>query len=200
MACDKIAGAHKLYYAPFGVTAVTYLGTTGDEGIRQVREMLWDQIHSDSLGPEADVDAVFVGQNMTLDFVLQDVNLDIVQMFLHPAQCEYTSTAVTSVAQEKYGVAGRLACGMLGTLEAIPVAFTPAQSFSGGSAAGTAGVYPGTSASSPLSGRKYYGINILEVTEEMGAKARFIPARFKCYPWDDSGTTKMWKWISTFTT
>lgn len=196
MSCNIIAGAHDLYYAPYGVTIVTYLGTTDGTGIKQISTADWKHVQSDSTGPGTDVDSIYLGRNMELEFVLQEVNRDIVQMFLYPAQCEYISSAVSGVAQEKLGVAGRLACQMQGTLEAIPVGFTPAQAFTGGSASGTSGVYPGTPASSPTSGRKYYGVNVLEVTEELGAQERFIPARFKCYPWSDSGTMKMWKWIS----
>ena len=99
-------------------------------------------IPSDQLGPEAAVDGIYQGTNLELEFVVQEPNLDIVQMMLHPFQGEYVSGDVTSVDQEDYGVPGRLVCAVIGTLEAIPIDFTPAAAFSGGSATGAAGTYP----------------------------------------------------------
>lgn len=200
--CARISGTHDLYYAPFGVTIVTYLGITGPEGIRLNRTSQYLEVASDELGPGSIVDGIYQGSSMEMEFVLQEANLDIVQQFLHPFQCTYTGSAVAGVRQEDHGVAGRLYSGVVGTLEAIPRPFTPAQAFTGGSATGTAGVYPGTAATTPLSGRKFYGIHIGEVMETLDATGRFIPARFRCLPWvdaNDSNRIKFYKWISTYT-
>jgi hypothetical protein len=200
MACDRIAGPHLLYYAPYGVSITTYLGTTGPEGFRQIREMKVQPVTSDQYGAEAAVDFIFQGQNMYLEFVVQEVNKDIVQQLLHPFQCNYTSSAVSSVTQEDYGVVGRLGCAVAGTLEAIPVGFSAAQSFAGGSATGTAGTYPGTAATNPLSGRQYKGLVVSDITESLDGSGRFVPVRFQVIPDLFSGSTlKMWKWISANT-
>jgi hypothetical protein len=204
MACDRIAGAHRLYYAPYGAASTTYLGQTGPEGITQIREILTQEITGDQLGPGAVIDHVYQGENLSIEFVVQEVNKDIVQMFLHPFQCTYLAGIATAARQEDYGVAGRLGCAVYGVLEAIPVAFTPAQAFTGGSAAGTAGVYPGTAATTPMSGRQYRGVVVGNVTDFLDTRARFIPISFKCYPFndtlgDETTTLKHWEWISTFT-
>lgn len=198
MPCDRIAGAHRLYYMPFGATSATYLGQTGEEGMRQIREVKLQAITSDEYGPEAVVDHVFQGQNLFLEFVVQEVNKDIVQMLLHPFQSEYTSTVQTSVAQHKYGVVGRLGCQVYGTLEAIPVAHSSASAFTGGSATGVTGVYPGTP-NTGNAGRRYKGLVTSDISESMDGTGRFVPVRFQAVPFDDSGTTVLWQWISTYT-
>lgn len=201
MSCDRIAGSHKFYYAPYGTTGgPTYLGATGPEGINQVREFFTQEITSDELGPNSVIDHVYQGENLTLEFVLQEVNKDIVQMFLHPWQCAYTSGAVSSVNQEHFGAPGRLGCAVYGVLEAIPTAFSRAEGFTGGSAAGSTGVYPTTPAETPNSGRHYRGLVVGTLTEPMDTRARFIPVRFQCYPFTDSTFTKHWKWISEVST
>lgn len=199
MACDIIAGAHKLYYAPYGTTSggVTYLGRTSEGGITQIRDFLTQEITADELG-EGVVDEVYLGENMTLEFSLMDVNKDIVQEFLHPYQQTFASGVATAVKQEQYGVAGRLACGVYGVLEAIPVGFSPAEAFTGGSAAGTAGTYPGTPASTPLAGRQYRGLVIGTLTEGLNSRARIVPVRFRCLPYTDESSNRIqhWTWIS----
>lgn len=205
MPCNRIAGAHRLYYSPYkgsdpDTPVTTYLGMTGDEGIVIERETLIQDITTDELGPEAIVDGVFTGENMTIKFVLQELNLDIVQQFLHPFQCEYTSTDVSSVAQEYYGVPGRLVCGVIGTLEAIPLDFSPAAAFTGGSATGTGGVYPGTPPTGNA-GRRFRGICIGTKAENLDARARFVPVVFRCYPFLHSSETRYryWYWIDDYT-
>lgn len=201
MACDRIAGNHKLYYAPFGKTDGTvYLGQTGPEGFNQIRDFFMQEITTDEYGPSTVVDHVYQGQNVTLEFILQELNKDIVQMFLHPFQCTYASGVATAVRQEDVGAVGRLGCGVYGVLEAIPAPFSPAQAFTGGSASGTAGTYPGTAATSPQSGRQYKGLVVGTLTEPMDSRLRAVPVRFQCYPYDVSGVTKHWQWISAVST
>jgi hypothetical protein len=200
MACDRIAGAHKLYYAPYGASSVTYLGVTGPEGINQVRTYNVQEVTGDEYGPNTIIDHVYQGENMRIEFVAQEVNKDIVQMMMHPWTNTYTAAVQTAARQEDIGVAGRLGCTVYGILEAIPLAFTPAQAMTGGSAAGTAGVYPGTEAASPSSGRQYKGIVVGDITEFMDARARFVPITFQCYPFLDSSVMKHWKWITTNST
>lgn len=196
MACNRIAGNHKLYYASYGTTgSPTYLGQTGPEGIRVTRQVLADEITGDELGGGI-VDHVYRGENLFLEFVVQEVNLDIVQQFLHPWHNTYNSGIATAVRQEDYGVPGRLGCGVYGVLEAIPAPFSPAEAFTGGSAAGTAGIYPGTPASTPMSGRHYRGLVVGDLVETLDSSARFVPVRFQCYPFTDSSVIKHWKWIS----
>lgn len=196
MACDRIAGNHKLYYAPYGTTgAPTYLGQTGPEGIRMTRTIITDDVMSDELGGGI-VDHVYRGENLQIEFVAQEVNKDIVQMFLHPWTNTYTAGVQTAARQEDYGVPGRLGCGVYGVLEAIPAAFSPAEAFTGGSAAGTSGVYPGTAATAPASGRQFKGIVVGDLTETLDTSARFVPVRFQCYPFTVSSVLKHWQWIS----
>ncbi len=201
MLCNIVSGGHKLYYAPFGTaaTAMTsddYLGSTGEEGIRQNREWLMQEISSDELGPGAIVDGVFQGQNMEIEFVMQEMNTLRAQQFLHPFQQTFTSTAVTGIQQENYGVAGRLACGVVGILKAIPNFHTPAAAFDiGTNNTGATSVYPGT-ANATVSGRMYKGICIGTMVESLDNTPRFVPVRFRCYPFDDSGVMKMWKFIT----
>lgn len=205
MACDRIAGAHKLYFAPHGKTTggVTYIGATGPEGINLVREYQLQEIQSDLLGPSAVVDHVYQGANMYLEFVVQAVNKDVVQQMLHPFQNTFSSSVATAVAQEHFGVAGRLGCQVYGILEAIPVPFSPASDFTGGSATGGVSDYPTTPASTP-SGRQFKGIVVGTLTESLDSRARFIPIRFQCYPWYDSdngdGALVHWKWVTTNST
>lgn len=202
MACDRIAGAHKLYYMPFGATAATYLGQTGEEGIRQIREMKIQPVTSDEFGPDAVVDHIFQGQNLFIEFVVQEVNKDIVQMLLHPFQSEYTGSVHTSVAQHRYGVVGRLGCQVYGTLEAIPVNFSSAAGFTGGSANGAIGTYPGTN-SSGTAGRQYKGMVVSDISESMDGTGRFVPVRFQAVPFvdpNDADLTVLWNWISAPTT
>lgn len=200
MACDRIAGNHKLYYAPFGTSSMSssthYLGQTGPEGFNQIRDFHMQEITTDEYGPNTVVDHVYQGQNVVLEFVLQELNKDVVQMFLHPFQCTYVSGVATAVRQEDVGGVGRLGCGVFGILEAIPAPFSPAEAFTGGSAAGTSGTYPGTAATAPLSGRHYRGIVVGTLTEPMDSRLRSVPVRFQCYPFAVSGVTKHWKWIS----
>lgn len=200
MACDIIAGPHKLYYAPYGTTgATTYLGMTVNDGITQVRELITDEVLSDQTG-QGVVDHIFRGENLTLEFTLAEVNKDIVQRFLHPWQGSYSAGVATGVNQEYYGVAGRLGCSVYGILEAIPLTFTPAEGFTGGSATGNLGEYPGTAGSNPGSGRQYRGLVVGTLSESMDSRGRFIPVRFQCYPFEAtvSGVVikKHWSWIT----
>jgi hypothetical protein len=201
MACDRISGAHKLYYAPYGTTSggCVYLGATGPEGINQIREFNLQDITSDELGPNTIIDHVYQGENMSIEFVMQEVNKDICQMFLHPFQCTYASGVATAVKQEHFGAPGRLGCGVYGVLEAIPTAFSTAEGYTGGSATGTSGTYPGTPATTPTAGRQWRGLVVGTITESLDTRARFIPVRFQCYPFvdaSDSNIVKHWKWIS----
>lgn len=196
MACDRIAGNHKLYYAPYGqTTAPTYIGQTGPEGFNQIRDFFMQEITSDEYGPSTVVDHIYQGQNVTLEFIVQELNKDVVQMMLHPFQCTYTAGVATAVRQEDMGAVGRLGCGVYGVLEAIPAPFSPAEAFTGGSAAGSAGVYPGTAATTPSSGRQYRGLVVGTLTEPMDSRLRSVPIRFQCYPFSDSSVIKHWKWI-----
>jgi hypothetical protein len=200
MSCDRIAGPHKMYYSPFGADGVTYLGLTGPEGITQVRTYNLQEITSDEFGPNSIVDHVYQGQNLRVEMVLQEVNKNIAQMMMHPWTNTYTSTIQTAARQEDFGVPGRLGCTVYGVLEAIPIAFSPAQGFAGGSASGTAGVYPDTAATSPGSGRRYRGLVVGDISEFMDARARFVPIVFQCYPYVVSEVQKHWEWITTATT
>lgn len=213
MACYRVAGAHKLYYAARGQEGVTYLGMTGDEGVRVTRDYLYQDITSDELGPQAIVDHVYQGSNLYLEFVLQELNFDIVQQFLHPFQNAFISGAVpdpnntaspATVHQERYGVPGRLGCAVMGTLEVLPVAFSPAEAFNAGSASGTAGDYPATAATSPVAGRRYKGIVTGSIVENLDSSARFVPVRFQCYPFlvgdepdELDAVYYHWTWIGT---
>lgn len=202
MACARIAGAHKLYYAPFGDTTVTALGATGDEGIRVTGDEAVLDITSDELGPSTVVDGVYQGKNLELEFVVQELNSLTAQMFLNPWQQTYASAVATGVSTENLGVPGRLVCAVWGTLEAIPVDFTSAADFRLGGAlgAGTA-VYPGT-ANTAVAGRRYRGLVIGAKTENMDNNPRFVPIRFKAYPFQitSGGVWKMWQWITAVDT
>ena len=177
----KIAGYHKLYYDPSGTlpTLAQYVGTTGDEGIVLTRETLIQPITSDELGPEAIIDGVYQGANVTLEFVLQDINQDHVQALLHPFQ-ESSDSAV----QSRVGVAGQLGSGKAGMLYAEPIDGSPAYAaFGAGDATAN-------------QSRKFMGINVAPVVETLDATARFVPVRFQCYPFEVDSVLHFWEWVS----
>ena len=195
MACNKIAGYHYLYYAQYGIAsdALTsgdhYLGVTGPEGIRLNRETQIEEITSDELGPNAIIDGVYQGDNITLEFVIQDVNKEIVQALMHPFQTEGESVGALDVTPELVGIPGKFVCGVIGTLVALPLTGTPAADFTGvANADGTPG-------------RRFKGINIGPVLETLDTTPRFVPIRFQAYPYQttadvSAGTLRYWEWVS----
>lgn len=208
-ACYKISGPHEVWYAPFDSAddfpVTYYVGQTGEEGIRANRDVLVQDIVSDQLGGSI-IDGVYQGANMEIEFVAQDVHRNIVQAMLHPWQTGAASEAGTAytqgsnlydgvgVQQEYLGGVGRLACGVLGTLELIPVANAPAATFQAGSAAANA------------NGRQYKGIVVGPIVETLDASPRFVPIRFRVYPFFTAGGGaapgtgwKLWNWINGHT-
>jgi len=186
MACTALVGYHTLYYVPSGATPSTsthLVGKTGEEGIRLTRDVLIQEITADELGPEAIVDGVYQGANMEMEFVLEEVNVESVQALMHPFQ---TNAAGTSVEAGHVGVTGTLASGRAGTLFALPVANTPAANQdTGGSLDGY--------------GRIFQGINIGPVVETLDTTPRFIPIRFRCYPYPlyaSPSTLVYWEWAA----
>jgi len=175
---QMVAGYHDLYWADRDVTSsptFLALGSTGPEGIRVNQELSVAPITGDALG-DTELDGIFRGQNLTIDFVLQEINDDVVRDFL----AWFRETAVT-VANTPYhgelGQVGEFICNLAGTLEARPRIGTAANTANGGN-----------------STRRYVGVNIGPIQETLDTNPNFIPCRFKAYPFDDSGTTRIFGW------
>jgi hypothetical protein len=202
MACYKIAGAHRLFYVepylvgganPGAVVTTTtmnadsYIGDTGEEGIRLTRETLLQDITSDQLG-KGIVDEVYQGANLTMEFVAQDVNREIVLRLLYPWQTSITDDGLDAQIQD-YGPPGTMVCARMGVLVAFPVEDTPAYTADSG-------------ATGPFNfgsnGRAFVGINVGPVPETLDTTPRFIPVRFRCYPFYNTSTKlwKFWEWVS----
>lgn len=203
--CTKISGAYRLYYVPVADadtsptlanligTAPVALGITGPEGVRLTREDHIDLIYDDENGPDAPQDAVFRGSSAHLEFVLQDINRKAVYQLLYPWALDSGNS--NHAEPEVYGTPGNFACAKYGKLEMIPIS---------GSAAATAAnpnnADPGGSLGQ---GRLFIGLVEGPVVETFDTAARFIPVRFRCFPFAtdgaDDGTTVLWNWLSVVT-
>lgn len=182
MSANMIAGYHDFYWLPPGDSGPTdandWIGATGPDGINVSETDNLQAITGDVLGPNTIVDHVSQGVNVTIEFTLQEVKLIACKRFMHPWQ--YASSDSVTGSAGLLPTPGILGSAMTGVLEAIPRSSTPAASLnaSGGN------------------GRRYYGICIGPRNFTLDTTARFVPIRFQCYPFSDSGVIKHHKWIS----
>lgn len=200
--CYKIAGPHYLFYAPYNgtddfptIAAAMYLGMTGAEGIRLNRETLLQDIQVDQLG-QTIVDGVCQGESMELEFVLQDLNRQVVQAFMHPwntaSDAELSDSGNVAlgdgITEEVMATPGKTVCSVVGTLWMYPIAGTGAYSYTAG------GATTGSTA------RQFKGICVGPLVENFDTNPRFVPVRFRAYPFYSSGTGwKWWNWIANNT-
>jgi hypothetical protein len=192
--CYRIAGAYRLYYASYDTdgeaefpvwNANYFLGSTGEEGVRSNREFFMQDITSDQMG-QGIVDGVYQGSNLEIEFVVQDYARQSVQSLLYPWQTSAGATAPV-VDQSLYGTPGSLACSKFGTLWMYPVTGTPAASFVQGGA---------TSGNNAM---QFKGISIGPVAENFDTNARFVPVRFRCFPFYASSAYRQFNWIANST-
>jgi len=180
-ASDRIAGYHDLYWMEYGVSAsAVLLGGTGPDGIDLELEEASTPIMGDALGPTTIIDHVNQGGNCILSFVIQEVKLAVVRKFMNP----WTQSIGTPTYGEfRVGTPGHLASQMAyGTLQAIPRTGTPAASYnaSGGS------------------GLQFVGMRVGPRRFSLDTRARFVPVRFQCVPFDIGSGVMGWvKYIST---
>lgn len=177
-----IAGYHNLYYTDrsiVSVTAAVTIGKTGPEGIRQNLTKNFKDITGDALGPETVVDQIYQGGNCFLEFVMQEINITQVRLFLAPARA--TPTPTTVPAYNEVGKVGHMSTTLAGTLFAIPVVGTPAD------------LAHGTTNSNI---RKYQGYVVGDMNETLDVSHNVIPVRFMCLPFSDGTNDVWWDWVS----
>ena len=183
-----IAGYHDLLWVDrdtdgnYTLALTDILGSTGPEGIRQVATKEVEMIRGDAYG-NTDIDAVYKGGNVELEFVLQELNVTAVREFL-AAFRETDTVAANTRYDNEVGIVGHTAAngsgtGFAGTLVAIPRAGTPAEL-----------AYGGTSS------RMYMGFPIGEFPEFLDTRHSVMPVRFKVLPHDNSGTLVWWQWTT----
>lgn len=176
MSDQMMAGYHDLWWAANGVSTTVILGVTGPEPTRSIFTPHVELIMGDNLGPNTPIDGLYKGGNLVLEFIVQELKLAAVKSLIAPFQ----HTAGTPTP-EVVGVPGQLiSISHLGTLEAIPRTNTPAASLNA-----TGG-----------NGRRYKGCHIGPRMETLGTDQRVLAIRFQCFPFDDGGTLKWWKWIT----
>ena len=180
MSDQMIAGYHDLYWAEVGVSTTVALGATGQTGIQYIETRHHQEITGDALGPQAVVDGVYQGGSAILAFTLQEIKLATAKKFLHPFTNGYPGS-ISTANEGQVGVPGTLHSQYAGILEAIPRTGTPAASLhaSGGN------------------GRRFVGLFIGELRENLDTNARMIAVTFRCLPFSDSGTLKFWKRIAS---
>jgi hypothetical protein len=179
MSASMLTGYHDLWWSESGVSTTVSLGSTGPNGIQYIETPHIDFITGDVLGPQTEVDGVYQGMSAIIQFMIQEAKLATVKKFIRPFT---TATANSENNAGYFGLPGTLlSISYMGTLEAIPRTGTPAASnyASGGN------------------GRRFVGLCVSELVESLDTNKRFIPITFRCFPFDDSGTLKIWKRITT---
>lgn len=195
MACYRLAGGYRLYYASYngdGAGAVPtlavgfYLGSTGEEGIRMNIDPIYQEVKSDQLG-DAVVDDVYRGQNLQMEFVVQEYTRTAVQELLFPMQTSGGATGAT-VDTSLFGAPGSMACGFAGTLWAFPIPGTPAATLAVGGATLTANAM------------QFTGMHVGPTPINLDTSGRFIPIRFRCYPFIGTGSkVRHFEWVTNST-
>jgi len=180
MSADMIAGYHDVYWAANGVSTTVICGITGPAGIRLIHTRNVEIITGDVMGPDTPIDSIYKGGSMVLEFVVQEVKLAAVKSLISP----FTHLSGTP-RPDIVGIPGTIgSISHLGTLELIPRTGTPAASLnaSGGN------------------GRRFKGMHIGPVEENLDVNQRVIAIRFQCFPFvdaADSDRDKWFKWIAT---
>lgn len=191
-ACYKVAGGYRIYYAPYdtagddfpAIASYHYIGMTGPEGFRMNKQTLFQEVGADQLGGTI-VDVIHQGANMDLEFVVQDYSRESVQSLVYPFHTTGTTTTI-AVDSSDFGISGACGSGYMGTLWMYPIAGTPAAALEfGGGVVGT-------------NAMQFKGMNIGPVTFNMDGTARFVPIRFRCFPFltSSTGVMKHFNWIT----
>jgi hypothetical protein len=179
---NMVSGYHFLYYVDregiLAPTTAVYIGSTGPEGIRQTVSKSYQEIKGDATGPETTVDTVAQGGNCNIEFVLQELNLARVNLFLAPARITTTPGAIP--AHNEVGLLGHLGSSFSGILYAVPKLASPAALAHGGS----------------LTVRKYYGHVVGDIPETLDPTTNVVPVRFLCLPFSDGANLVWWDWLS----
>ena len=127
---------------------------------------------------------MYRGQNLQLEFVVQEYTRSAVQELLFPMQTSGGSTGAT-VDVSLFGAPGAMACGFAGTLWAFPIAGTPAASLAVGGA---------TSSNNSM---QFTGMHVGPTPINLDSAGRFIPVRFRCYPFIGTGPkVRHFEWIA----
>ena len=184
MSISILAGHYDIWWKDRDTGAVDsnvsdykHLGMTGSEGIRTNQEINTIPIAGDRFG-ETDVDGVFSGQNLTLEWVLQEVNKDSVQNFL--SWYRNSSAATEKHFFNEMGQVGNLISSLAGTLKIAPRVNT------------TSNLAPGNNQEAT---RYYKGVNVSPIQEILATEPNFIPVSFKAYPFYDSNNNiVMFEW------
>lgn len=180
MSANMIAGYCDLYWLPYGDSGPTdandWLGST--EGLSYTHDEQIQEITGDPLGPGTVMDSVYQGGNWFLEFTVQEIKLLVAKRFLNP----FTQSAGESVTGRHgyVGTPGILGSSVTGVLEAIPRTSTPAASLN----------------SSGGSGFRFYGHIIGPRRYSLTTVPRFVPVRFRCYPFTEDAVYKWYKQIS----
>lgn len=181
-----ISGYHDLFYsdrAPTDVTSVPRIGSTGPEGIRLNLSKNFFEIRGDALGNDTIVDSIAQGGNCSLEFVLQELNLNIVRQFIAPAR--ETASPTTRPTHQEVGLVGHLGSSISGALYAVPREDTPADRAHHTAAGATRKTV-----------RKFVGHVINDLPETLDSTMSVIPVQFLCFPFvDSSGVTVWFDWL-----
>ena len=181
-----LAGPFKVWYAPdpgnqgFGTTAAdfdNFLGTIDSSGVRMTTVTDGEPIQSDLYGQGTDLDGIFQGTNLTLDFVLQQPQLAAVRAW--QAMFNDTTGDVQSADEGMVEKAGLLwsqrACKLI--LDSCPDT-SHATTFSS-----TPDILFGMCVLAP-------GFDMEEV---FGAQQHVLPMRVKVLPCVDGADVRYWK-------
>ena len=171
---DIISGYHDLFWASAADTSTfVALGRTGPDGFRRIVEYNVKELTGDALGPETVIDGIYQGGNCTLEFTLQDLGRDAVKNFL--AQFP-TLGPVATTDINKVGTPGvPLSCTRGGYLKATPTLGTPANTVHGAT-----------------SGQVYFGYHINPLTFNLDTNERFVPIVFRCLPYLNGSSQRVW--------
>jgi len=180
-----ISGYHDLFYSdrdPDDVTLIPRIGSTGPEGIRLNLSKNFHEIKGDALGADTTVDSIVQGGNLNLEFVLQELNLNVVRQFIAPAR--ETTSPTTRPSHNEVGLVGHLGSSISGALYAVPREDTPADRAHHTAAGATRKTV-----------RKFVGHVINDLPETLDSTMNVIPVQFLCFPFQDAlaaGSRTVW--------
>lgn len=172
---NMIAGYYDMYWMANGVSSgAASLGLTGPEGVEVEEEFNMQEITGDALGPKTVLDWIYQGGNLFLNFVIQEVKAAACMKFMNPWTA---ATGTPTYGEFKVGTPGTLASATsMGTLQMIPRTSTPAASYYG----------------SGNQGFQFMGQVIGPHRRAFDTRARVVPVRFQCVPYDIGAGVIAW--------
>lgn len=164
---NMIAGYYDMYWMANGVSSgAASLGLTGPEGVELEEEFNMQEITGDALGSKTVLDWIDQGKNVFINFVLQEVKAAACMKFLNAWNA---ATGTPTYGEFLVGAPGRLASATAyGTLQMIPRTSTPANSYY----------------ASGNQGFQFMGMPIGPHRRAFDTRARVVPVRFQCVPYD----------------